>query len=270
MIHNQFHKGVDLYQGVFHDVEKTLSIIKKSESLVSPLFGPWEKWYEFGSILRIPEIKKESNSEEYEVYEELNKIFFSVCKDYIERNNHGDFFNSNKWRVTSPSVCKYFAESGVAVEDDLAMDYHTDYQNEFEGEPGWKYGFTVTFYLNDDYSGGEIDFYDGTNLVSFKPKAGDVTVFPSGSPDIDPNNRYMHGVRLVKENPKYFVRMQYQYWKDGSEDYNEGLKKYGQETWHDMLKSKYVEIRNKFHTLNAPSSSTKRIVKPEKRTDRSI
>lgn len=258
--HYQFHKGVDVYQNVFKDVQHTLSVLKKSEESGSPLFGQWEKWYDFGSILRIPKIENESDSEEYQVYKELHQAFLDVCADYIEKNNHTDFFKSNKWHVTEPSVCKYFPEAGVGY-GGLAMDYHTDYQNEFEGEPGWKFGFTATMYLNDDYGGGEVDFYDGKNVISFKPKAGDITVFPSGSPDIDPNNRYMHGVFLAKDNPKYFVRMHYQYWKDGSKEYNDGLNKYGQEKWQEMLKEKYPKIRNTFHAKNRPSHLTERIVK---------
>lgn len=259
--HYQFHKGVDVYQNVFKDVEKTLSLLKKTEESGNTLFGQWDKWYTFGSILRMPKIENViADSEEYEMYKELHDIFLVVCKDYIERNGHVDFFNSNKWLIVEPSVCKYFPDAGVGY-GGLAMDYHTDYQNELEGEPGWKFGFTATMYLNDDYDGGEVDFYDGKNTVSFKPKAGDVTVFPSGSPDIDPTNRYMHGVFLAKENPKYFVRMHYMYWRDGSQEYNDGLNKYGQEAWDEILKSKYVEIRNKFHTTNGPSHLTERIVK---------
>lgn len=259
--HYQLHKGIDVYQNIFKDVEKTLSLLKKTEESGSQLLGKWDTWYTFGSILRFPKIENVTvGSEEYELYKELNDIFLAVCKDYIARNGHVDFFNSNKWTVLEPHVCKYFPNAGVGY-DGMALDYHTDYQNELEGEPGWKYGFTVTMYLNDDYSGGEVDFFDGKNTITFKPKAGDVTVFPSGSPDIDPTNRYMHGVFVAKNNPKYFVRMHYQYWKDGSQEYNDGLKKYGQDAWQEILKSKYHEIRVNFDFENSPRHLRERIVK---------
>jgi hypothetical protein len=263
--HYEFYKGIDVYQDVFKDVSNTLSIFKETESSTDSIFGQWDKWYEFGNILRIPKllepvVQNEKHKKQFETYQEIHEIFRKVTEHYIEKNNHGDFFKNNKWQIVEPSVCKYHPDLGVGY-NGLAMDYHTDYQNELEGAPGWKFGFTTTMYINDDYDGGEVDFFDGENLISFKPKAGDVTVFPSGSPDIDPNNRYMHGVLLAKGNPKYFIRMHYRYWKDASEEYNEGLLKYGEAAWRDMCEEKYVEKRLIFQEANRPRHFTKRIVK---------
>ena len=44
---------------------------------------------------------------------------------------------------------------------------------------GWSYICTVSLvaYLNDDYEGGELNF--GKLGISFKPKAGDLYIFPS-------------------------------------------------------------------------------------------
>jgi hypothetical protein len=87
-------------------------------------------------------------------------------------------------------------------------------------------------YLNDDYEGGEIEFKvlqsDGSfDRVSYKPKAGDILVFPSDEP-------YYHGVNLTTKGKKYFVRSFWDYYFPGTEEWHEGLKTYGEETWLKM------------------------------------
>lgn len=106
---------------------------------------------------------------------------------------------------------------------EMTLPFHTDFYQRDEFIPGPKAEYTVTIYLNDDYEGGEIDFriFDGPEtktriingeLVStdpnygeipsviYKPKAGDLIIFPSRPP-------FYHGVRRVTKGTKYFVRM---------------------------------------------------------------
>jgi len=106
---------------------------------------------------------------------------------------------------------------------EMTLPFHTDFYQRDEFEPGLKAEYTVTMYLNEDYNGGEIDFrlFNGRetemrvvngDLVStdpnhgeipsvvYRPKAGDIIIFPSRPP-------YYHGVRRVSTGTKYFVRM---------------------------------------------------------------
>ena len=55
---------------------------------------------------------------------------------------------------------------------------------------------SIGLYLNEDYTGGEL-FYPHFN-INYKPKAGDVIIFPS-------NYMYGHEVRPVTEGTRYAV-----------------------------------------------------------------
>ena len=59
--------------------------------------------------------------------------------------------------------------------------------------------FSTVMYLNDDYEGGEI-FFPNQNF-SYKPKAGDVVMFPCGGTE------YQHGVNKVTSGKRYTIAM---------------------------------------------------------------
>jgi hypothetical protein len=112
------------------------------------------------------------------------------------------------------------------------MHYHTDFQQEKRDAPGYKPYITCTMYLNDDYEGGEISFKilkegGGFDEVVYKPKAGDILVFPSNQP-------YYHGVQLTTKGKKYFVRSFWDYYFPGTEEWNANQKKYGATEWAEM------------------------------------
>jgi hypothetical protein len=71
-------------------------------------------------------------------------------------------------------------------------------------DDGKRYPRTVSIsaYLNDDYTGGELEFKHFN--VSIKPRAGDVVVFSSAFP-------YMHKVHPVVEGTRYAVVNWYRY-----------------------------------------------------------
>jgi hypothetical protein len=59
----------------------------------------------------------------------------------------------------------------------------------------------MNYYLNDNYSGGEICAYDSISDKSYqyKPKPGDVVVMPSTAP-------FYHAVKSFDEADRYFLR----------------------------------------------------------------
>lgn len=94
------------------------------------------------------------------------------------------------------------------------MGFHTDRHHFDLDSRGSKLILTVTMYLNDDYEGGEICFFDNStgNQYSYKPKPGDVTVFPSGEP-------YFHSVLPAYNAERYLARMFLMYKYPGSEEW---------------------------------------------------
>jgi hypothetical protein len=59
---------------------------------------------------------------------------------------------------------------------------------------GKKVAFTAIFYLNDDYTGGELYFKDYEK--SLKPKAGSMVIFPGS---------FIHEVKEIKEKQRYML-----------------------------------------------------------------
>jgi len=59
---------------------------------------------------------------------------------------------------------------------------------------GKKVAFTAIFYLNDDYTGGELYFKDYDKTL--KPKAGSMVIFPGD---------FIHEVKEIKDNKRYML-----------------------------------------------------------------
>ena len=85
-------------------------------------------------------------------------------------------------------------------------------------------------YINDDYVGGEVQFLNEIDeepkVFTYKPKQGDTTVFPSNIP-------YWHSAKaVVSGNKKLFVRVFAQWDYPGSQEWADGIEKYGEEEWN--------------------------------------
>ena len=122
---------------------------------------------------------------------------------------------------------------------EYAIGWHTDRFQGLDNSPGPKQILTATLYLNDDYEGGEIAFLKHDekipSVVVYKPKAGDITVFPSSSP-------FFHAAMPLKtEVSKYFVRFFLTWGHHGDDDWYESAKKYGRKEWVEMEQKRVTE-----------------------------
>lgn len=250
---------IHVYKDVFNDVGATLNLIKETE--VNDELGvipKWDSWDAFwkGKASKVPNNKisltqGESDflKKQKEVISEIQQIFFNVFTDYINDYKRDtdwqefikiwDSYDSFPWQP-DPSIdlLKYNKEQSDEMKNSaLAMNYHTDNDKVDAEWQGTKKIVTVTFYLNDDYEGGEISLYDPKTeeVYIYKPKAGDVTVFPSGM-------SYYHGVLPFKGNDRYLIRMFMTYDYEGSKKWKEDLKKYG----IDKLRKIEHDIRKDF------------------------
>jgi hypothetical protein len=93
--------------------------------------------------------------------------------------------------------------------------------------PGEKFHTTCTFYINDNYNGGDIEFYVNGDITNHKPKAGDLVVFPSTVP-------YFHGVKTIPDGNKFFIRNFVMTDYDGSPEWLANQKRYGAYRWAKM------------------------------------
>ena len=100
---------------------------------------------------------------------------------------------------------------------------------------------TGVLYPNDDYEGGEIGFRVFKNKDVFdtrafeeteydelyKPKAGDLVMFPSVHP-------YYHGVYNVYKKQKWIYRLYWNVHQGASPLYEQLKEKYGEEEWERL------------------------------------
>lgn len=133
----------------------------------------------------------------------------------------GEEFHTKATKAFLDCVLEYSSYNGLSFNDDnvgtdwlLVREYNTGSKMSAhndaysyvkkDGQPV-KPSLTAILYINDDYTGGEIDFIHDD--VKIKPKAGSMVVFPSDKQhevlEILSGNRYMTQT-YVYENPVSF------------------------------------------------------------------
>lgn len=212
----------------------------------------WEDWFTFGKSLsvlsndglfenfpnkeewdKIYDIPNRAHKEnESPIVKKITDSFYKCTKLFFEGNN----ITLDDPKFYSFNIAKYLIGG--------KMNHHTDYQQEQYFIPGVKFHTTAVFYLNDNYTGGEISFLEldeNQNIIwqyDYKPKAGDLVVFSGKEP-------IYHGVNEVTNGEKYIIRLYWRYDEKPSEEWNKGVLQYGIEEWEKMQKSKAKDLRTK-------------------------
>ena len=226
-VYNNYIKNTESYKQLLIDSENNLE--------KDIYFSEWGPWYELGTMMNIGMLNKNEtinilpSDTEYiklqkQFMQEISEAFFVTTEDYI--NEWGITYQ--KWARSGLSICKYIPTIEKNLQH-MALQYHTDTHHFNEDSPGNKFAVTCTMYLNDDYDGGEISFLDESEgkIVKYKPKAGDVLVFPSGEP-------YYHGIHQVYNGDRYIIRTWWYEDFPGTKEWHENEKKYGKELWKQM------------------------------------
>ena len=237
---------VIIYRNMLKNTDKIVNALKRSKSLddkteINHAFKQWKPWPPMGNMMILNMPDDDFIPDNYEIQEELDLLndiynnYRTVLLDYIQDWKVSDIWKPyiSHWDIDK----KNWEQSGVSFlrydpsedQSKLAMEYHTD-THEFSAESrGSKFVITVTMYLNDDYDGGEISFLDEDNkqVTTYKPKAGDITVFPSCEP-------FYHGILPVKNNERFLLRMFLLWNYEGSEEWLLNEEKYGKEKWAEM------------------------------------
>lgn len=151
----------------------------------------------------------------YDINPEIEEMNDENCWDY-KINNLKD-----GWMSTSIDLVKYNKDYW----NNYILQYHVDDGN-FKINPGPHSILSTLLYLNDDYDEGYVSFineFDDT-IINYKPKAGDLIVFPSNKP-------FFHAALPAKNNNKYFARHFLTWNYLGSEEWHENNKKYDKDGW---------------------------------------
>ena len=110
----------------------------------------------------------------------LNNIFFEHC-DPVEKDYMATYGIGSDWH-DAYGILKYGAGQ--------------QFTNHIDDHPSYHRRISTVYYLNDNYTGGEINF--PRFGITFKPKANQMIVFPS-------TYVYNHSVSPVIEGQRYAV-----------------------------------------------------------------
>jgi hypothetical protein len=216
-------------------------VLPLEEQKDSPL-NNWVPWHTFGKKTFFNFTKKPEGLEDenliflYDFREKLYQVFGEVFKDYIDEWSDSGYWPEyiDNWNINNDKATRMFY-SVIEIlrhdnkpEKDFAIGFHTDTHEHRNGSPRTQQIITITMYVNDDYEGGDLQFLSEVDnkLITYKPKFGDLTVFPSGEP-------YFHSALAVKEgNHKVFVRVFALWDHPGSKEWFDNVEKYGAEEWN--------------------------------------
>jgi hypothetical protein len=268
----ELYENIIIYQNVMDNPQKLYEIVKEStDNNEDRILGEWSAWQGFGKYIKhaFPDLVKldprtnkptkfdfetinnlptKSKIQEDQKYFllEVSKGYDKVTDAYISKYKEKINFNKEQlikthngeeiplWGNDGPSICQYRKDMTTP----MAMRYHSDYMREPIKKPGYKFAITANYYFNDDYEGGELDFYIDGNLIKYKPVAGDWIVFPSGHPEVLSKNNepYLHGVCPSSGTEKYLIRTYWTKYDVGDKEWFEKEKEHGVEVWAELHK----------------------------------
>jgi len=234
--------GVLLFKNVLKDPKKVYDFILDSKTNNDPFFGQkhWYDWKPWGNYAKAypAENNEWKTSEAYgaELQRECLDIFFNILKIYKENYLDHAWFEERGYdkdiptsyselekRILSGNNNHHIAdlvifETNKNVEYDWQMNIHQDTVHWWGENPSHMFNFNI--YVNDDYEGGEITFFDFRkaekteykdsysgktgiawvvdDYFTYKMQAGDGMIFPVDA---------YHGVLPIKQGgEKYYIR----------------------------------------------------------------
>jgi hypothetical protein len=252
LIYTELYPKIHLYTGLLPDVSKLYEIMKKSETDANGKYylKKWDDWAHFGTYSQSKNINEEKalGVEYNQRYDDEKYLSDRVIEAYGKAIDHYIDINNidlpEGAALASSSFSKY-KDNVKSMSNNLAMQYHTDFIESEKDMPGKKFFITCTTYINDDYDGGSVEFYIDGDVVSYKPKAGEILVFPSRKP-------YYHGVTNITNGQKYFIRNFIMTTFAGTEEWLKNQQERGAFRWNEIEKARcdYENPRNMLYVEN--------------------
>jgi len=123
-------------------------------------------------------------------------IWPSFIKNWDQLDRVQNYYGFDYFHYMIESKRKNYPDSGS-----LMMDYHVDEFPVKDEKVNQRKVITINYYLNDEYTGGEICAYDSLSNKNYKykPAPGDAVVMPSTSP-------FYHAVLSYDKFDRHFLR----------------------------------------------------------------
>jgi hypothetical protein len=261
----ELHPYICVYNNVFFDTDNIYQTIKQSEknSGKKTTYLNWSKWHIFGTYsycsLELDQpffdedkILKNERNVLKEIRDCRKNVLDLYCKRYDVQLPENSFIDNIM------TALKYFPDvdsaQGLGPPSNKTMEYHTDFSVKDAERPGENFLITCNMYFNDDYEGGEIIFSIGKEIISYKPKAGDIIIFPSGSPIFPGDEPYFHAVGVVKNGNKFFSRNFIKYINPGTQEWLDNQKLYGVDEWDRLEKDRSDKANPSLNCMNIDSN----------------
>lgn len=271
--YEEIYPYICVYKNLILEVERCHNALKSSLRMSEEnpdkkigLFPNWTQWFVFGKYVSITgsELLKPKSEddlldksllheEELMVATQIQEARIAAISHYIGKYNIPVLKEPQIQKAIN--IGMYYENSSGG----LTMNYHTDYNVQKIEQECVNFILTCNMYFNDDYEGGEISFYAYGEKFDYKPKAGDVIVFPSGSPVFPGKEPYFHAVKQVKNGNKFIARNYLMYKQDASDDWIRNETLYGEEKWqqmeeirieNDIIPANMLDITNGVITYN--------------------
>jgi len=246
----ELYPNVIVYQNMLNNPEEAYKIMMNSEQSAEGkyFFKKWDLWASFGTYTQAKFGEDLNDAQLGSEFDQEKNLFDEIAIAYDKAISH--YFQHTgidipeKARYSGQSWCKYFNKIDT-LKNKMTMQYHTDYIVSERDMPGEKFHTTCTFYINDNYNGGNLEFYINGTIVNHKPKAGDLVIFPSTQP-------YFHGVKTIPDGNKFFIRNFVMSDYEGSKEWLDNQKKFGAYRWakKEFERIDYENPRNMMYLQN--------------------
>lgn len=180
---------IAVYENVWDSPQDTINAIEKVTSDPESLI----KFRPAGILSE----GTEKSGEGVRTNSHLSVSIHAQTNDTIRRLNN-KFFELTYSAVNGYTESLGIAESVYFVEEFNLLKYQTgqEYKAHYDGGTGTHRAISPILYLNDDYTGGEIEFVNFG--IKIKPTPGTLMLFPA-------NYAYRHIAHPVKTGTKYAV-----------------------------------------------------------------
>lgn len=180
-----FAEKIFYYENVIPDTTNLIYLIESTNSGLSEnsLISKWETWSAsdgddvFG-------MKKRTNKNEFNNADQAVKDIYTLIDSKLDE--YGSLYANS---LSIPlgqkmpiSISKYFLNAYMGPHTDSSLNPTTEH-------------VSAVLYLNDNYSGGEINF-PGQG-VKIKPKAGSLVIFPSIPPFYHESLKILNGIKYM-------------------------------------------------------------------------